>query len=442
MTVTDIQNILLKYKRPLALFVAVVVLLCHCYLGLAQSHVATVYIKYLGENPENGQAANGSVLKPYEITDSYVVGEALKQLGVNDIKASSLAQKITVTPVLSTAEEEKYASWIDQFSSYEETEDDKLNPVYYCIQFESEDGIAFAQDFLGALIQQYRIHYAQKYVGQRMVVAEAESAILNADYFVAAQRLQSRLETNMDYLRTIVNGDKNYRSPSTGYSISDLMDAHAFLLETRLAPVNRYILDLGISKDADTLIASLLHSIDNAQLDSEKNAQKAETQEELMELYAEKNYEYMWEVLDGDEDNSQVRHDAERDHRYATVKTTYDQMMLEYVDYATASRDLLIDKAYNESYLSQFTTVSTTSEALDENLAGIYAQYQQLHDLTVRTLEDYNAFLAARHLMQVSGVQVEEKLPDLLFYAVSGILSAGLGVVCVLFLELKRERKI
>lgn len=442
MTVTDIQNILLKYKRPLALFVAAAVLLCHFYLGIAQTHTATVYIKYLGENAENGQAANGAVLKPYEITDSYVVGEALKQLEINDIKASSLAQKITVTPVLSIAEQEKYASWIDRFSSYEETEDDKLNPVYYCIQFESEDGIQFARDFLGALVQQYRIHYAQKYVGQRMVVAETESAILNADYFTAAQRIQERLESNMDYLRTIVDGDINYRSPKTGYSVSDLIDAYAFLLETRLAPVNRYILDLGISKDADTLIASLRHSIDNAQLDSEKNAQKAETQEQLMALYAEKNYEYMWEVIDGDEDNSQVRHDAERDKRYSTVKTTYDQMMLDYVGYATKSRDLLIDKAYNESYLSQFTTVSATSEALDEELDGIFAEYQQLHNLTVRTLEDYNDFRPARYLMQVSGVQVEETLPDLLYYAVTGILSAGLGVLCVLFLELKREKKI
>ena len=299
MTVTDIQNILWKHKRPLALFVAVVVLLCHFYLGYAQTHTATVYIKYVAENAENGRAANGSVLKPYEITDTYVVGEALKQLGINDIKAASLAQKITVTPVLSMAEQEKYASWIDQFSSYEETEDNKLNPVYYCIQFETDESAQFARDFLGALVQQYSIHYAQKYVGQRMVVAETEAAILNADYFIAAQRLQNRLEANMEYLNTIVDGDKNYRSPSTGYSISDLVDNHAFLLETRLAPVNRYILDLGISKDADTLIAALRHSIDNAQLNSEKNAQKAKTQEDLMELYAEKNYEYMWEVIDG-----------------------------------------------------------------------------------------------------------------------------------------------
>lgn len=442
MTVTDIQNVLLKYKRPLALFVSVVVLLCHFYLGTAQTHTAKVYIKYMGANAENGQAANGSALKPYEITDSYVVGEALKQLGINDIKASSLAQKITVTPVLSRAEQEKYASWIDQFSSYEETEDDKLNPVYYCIQFESEDGIQFARDFLGALVQQYRMYYAQKYVGQRMVVAEAESAILNADYFIAAQRIQERLESNMDYLRTIIDGDTDYRSPKTGYSFNDLAAAHAFLLETRLAPVNRYILDLGISKDADTLIASLRHSIDSAQLDSEKNAQKAESQEQLMALYAEKNYEYMWEVVDGDDDNSQVRHDAERDKRYNTVKTTYDQMMLDYVSYATQSRDRLIDKAYNESYLSQFTTVSATSEALDAELAEIYTEYQQIHDLTVRTLKDYNSFRAARHLMQVSGIQVEETLPDLMYYAVSGILSVGLGVLCVMFLELKREKKI
>ena len=442
MTVTDIQNCLLKYKRPLLLFVAITVLLCHGYLMFAQTHVATVYIKFLGEKAENGQAADGSALKPYEITDSYVVGEALKQLGINDVKASSLAQKITVTPMLSAAEEEKYASWIDQFSSYEETEDNRLNPVYYCIQFESEDGIQFGKDFLGALLQQYRIYYAQKYVGQRMVVTETEDAILNADYFIAAQRLQSRLETNIDYLETIVNGDINYRSPSTGYSISDLIDTYDLLLETSLAPVNRYILDLGISKDADTLIASLRYDIDNAQMDSEKNTQKAETQEELMALYAEKNYDYMWEVIEGDEDNSQVRHDAERDHRYATVKTTYDQMMLDYVGYATTSRDLLIDKAYNESYLSQFTTVSATNEALAENLVEIYAEYQKLHDLTVHTLEDYNEYKSAQHLLQVSGIQVEEKLPDLLFYAVSGILSAGLGVVCVLFLELKREKKI
>ena len=110
--------------------------------------------------------------------------------------------------------------------------------------------------------------------------------------------------------------------------------------------------------------------------------------------------------------------------------------------YASSSRDLLIDRAYNESYLAQFTTASATSEALDGRMDEIYAQYQQLHDLTVRTLEGYNGYLSAQYLMQVSGIMVEEELPDLMYYALSGILSVGLGVVCVLFLELKRAKKI
>ena len=83
-----------------------------------------------------------------------------------------------------------------------------------------------------------------------------------------------------------------------------------------------------------------------------------------------------------------------------------------------------------------------TSDELDKELAEIYDEYQQIHDLTVRTLEDYNAYRSAQYLMQASGIQVEETLPDLLYYAVSGILSVGLGVVCVLFLELKREKMI
>ena len=64
MTVTDIQNALLKYKRPLALFVAIVVLMCHFYLGIEQTHTAAVYIKYVGENAENASGSPGRCPSP------------------------------------------------------------------------------------------------------------------------------------------------------------------------------------------------------------------------------------------------------------------------------------------------------------------------------------------------------------------------------------------
>ena len=64
MSVTDIQKSLLKYKRYLALLVAIVVLLCHVYLEFAQTHTATVYIKYVGENAENASGSPGRCPSP------------------------------------------------------------------------------------------------------------------------------------------------------------------------------------------------------------------------------------------------------------------------------------------------------------------------------------------------------------------------------------------
>ena len=84
---------------------------------------------------------------------------------MQDKNVNALAQRIKVTPVISAAEQEKYASWIDQFSDYENTEENKATPIYYRIEFQSKEGIGFAQEFLNALIQQYRSYYTERYAG-------------------------------------------------------------------------------------------------------------------------------------------------------------------------------------------------------------------------------------------------------------------------------------
>lgn len=438
MNVNDIQTALWRCRKGLILLISFAVMLCHFYLQSSQAHSATVYIRFLGNQAESGIAADGSELNPYEISNPYVVGEALKQLGVTQQKASTIAQDISVTPILSNAEKEKYASWIDQFSSYEESEENKIHATFFCVQFKTEEGDAFARDFLSALVQQYRLYYTKTYAGTVSLVMITEDNFLNADYFDASQRLQTQIESNIDYLATITASDTDYRSPKTGFAISDLIDAHKLLLETRLSSVSRYITDLGVSRDSGTLIASLQSRIDQAQMESDKNAAKATTQDELMSLYVEKNYEYLWNVT-GEDSDSQIREEVERDEHYREIKTTYDQMMLDYVRYAVKSRDLLVDKAYEEFYLSKFTAVSTASTALEEELMEIYQDYAELHTVTEQTLVDYNNFRSAQHISQVSGIQTEETLPDLLYYAVSAIFACCLGVACIILLEYRRR---
>lgn len=441
MTVADIQQWLWKSRKWIAVFVAAALLLCFAYIGFKQTYAAEVYIKYLGEDAEDGLAPNGSVLNPYEIADPFVVSKALEQLGMSDMKAANICRNITVTPVVSIAEEEKYASWVNSFSSYNETEEEKPHAVYYCVQFRTGEGAEFAQNFLGALVRQYRDYYTKTYATTNALVVLEENMLLRGDYFEAVQSLQGRVEDNIDYLDMIVTDDWNYRSPITGYSIRDLIDEHSLFLQTKIAPLGKYVLEHGFSKDANTLTASLKTKIDNAQMDSEKAAQEAGTQLQLMEVYAEKNYEYLWEVS-GEDNSSQVRENAERDDYYNNVKTTYDQMMQDYVDYAAKSKDLLIDKAYNEIYLGSFTASSVNSDYLDSLIPQIYDEYAALHALTEDTLEGYNEYKASRYILQASGVSVKETLPVLLYCAVTLVVALGISMGGVVFVELKRKKVI
>lgn len=438
MIATDILIALWKRKDIIALFVAIALLVCNAYLFVGQDHTASVYIKYMEGNAANGVATNGSKLDPYEITDPYVVSRVLARLGKENANVNAFAQRIKVIPVNSAAEQEKYASWLDEFSDYEKTEENKATPVYYRIEFESKEGVQFAKDFLNVLIQQYRSYYTERYSGLCEVAMIPENLVLNADYHTAVELLKGQMENIVSYLGNIAAGDTDYRSPVTGYSMNDLIDAYNLVIETKVAPTMQYILNTGVSKDVATLVAGLQQSADKAQRDSDENAEKAATQEELMLLYAEKNKEYVAEVIEYEDYENQVYGDVERDKAYLRIMTTYDQMMLDYVSYAVKSGDLLIDKAYINENLEKFGSSNGTGRAPVAEIAEIYEQYAALTQITEETLDGYNAFKSGRVILQASGIRVTENLPELLFYTVSFILAFCLGCGLILIDELRK----
>ena len=439
MIATDILAALWKQKKIIAFFIAVAVLACYLCLFIGQTHTAAVYIKYLEDRAAEGMATNGSKLDPYEITDTYIVGKALAQLGLSDMNVNSVAQRIKVEPVFSSAEEEKYASWIDQFSDYEKNEDKRATPVYYKIEFRSEEGATFAQDFLNALIHQYRSYYTGRYTGFSEVAVVSEALVLNSDYFNAVDILHKQMKATMSSLSSIASGDIDYRSPKTGYSMNDLLDAYRLLIQTKVAPTMQYILDTGVSKNVSTLVASLRQSANAAQRESDKNVDQAVTQKQLMALYAEKNKEYVSTVISPEDYDEQIFGDVERDKAYIRNLTVYDQMMFDYVDYTVKSGDLLIDKAYINKNLSKFG--STSSDGTPEaEIIDLYVSYARLTETTKETLEGYNAVKSGNTLLQASGIQIVETLPELLYYSVSAFLALCAACGLVVVVELKKYR--
>lgn len=441
MIATDIFAALWNRKNIIALFVTVALLLCHLYLLTGQTNTASVYIKFTENNAVNGLATNGTKLDPFELAEPYIVEKALSQIGMAQKNANSIAQRIKVTPVYSSAEQEKYASWIDQFSNYDNTEEGRATPVYYRIDFKSKEGVEFARSFISALIQQYRSYYTERYSGFSEIALVPESVAINSDYFYSVELLHTQIEDNIEYMSNIVSSDVDYRSPKTGYSLSDLIDAYNLLIETKIAPVTQYILDTGVSKDVSTLMAVLQQSSDMSQKDSDENAVKADTQEQMMLLYAEKNKEYVSTVISPDDYDNQVRGDVERDKAYIRNFTTYDQMMLDYVKFAVKSGDLLIDKAYINKNMERFGKPASTTGAPIEEISDIYKQYALLTDITKQTLDGYNAFKSGRVILQVSGIRASETLPELLYYAVSGVLALCVSCGLIVIVELKKNRE-
>ena len=440
MTASDIFASLWKHKGIIALFVAVAILVCHCYIFVGQTYTASVYIKYLEKNAKDGTTASSTTLDPYEITNPYIVTKALEQLGMEDKDVNSISQRIKVTPMISSAEQEKYASWIDSFSDYEKTEEEKATPIYYKIDFKAKEGVQFARAFLIELIHQYRSYYTERYVGFNEVSIVPELVVSSMDYFFSVELLQSQVENMISNLSTIESTDTDYRSPSTGYSFNDLIDAYELLLKTDIAPVTQYILDTGVSKDIYTLTSELQQNSDTAQQESDENREKASTQKETMLLYAEKNKEYLSTVIDLEDYDDQVYGDVERDKAYVRIFTTYDQLMLDYVDYAVKSEDLLIDKDYINANLSKFSNAPSNGVAPVEEITDIYDQYVRLMEITEETLDDYNSFKSGKVVLQVCGIQITETIPELLYYTVSAILAVCLGCGVIVVGEIKKSR--
>ena len=438
MSVSEIQSSLFRYKRPLTILVCLAVLVCAIFLHFKQSYTAQVYIRYDGTQAQKGLAQNNEPLDPYEISDAQVVTKALERMGVTNISSDHIIQSIRVTPVQSLAELEKYEAWIDNFTNYDEDETGKVFPVNYCVSFQTDRGKEFAWNFLSALIEEYRVYYAETYGWHSNIAVLSDDVVQEQDYWKVVQTLRGKLDSVKSALNNIETADLNYRSPRTGWSVRDLTDAFVFLEQTKLAGTEQYILENGVSKDREVLRADLNVKADTAGQGSARSDELAQTKRVLMDKYSERNRDYLWEDS-ADEETIQIREDIEHNGWYNESLTTYDQLMVEFVSYQIDSKNFDADRQTYREQAEQFSNGSDDDGMAAQRLNEICADFEQLFEIAEETLEDYNLFKQSRYIRQLSGIAVNDTMSELIYYAISVVLSLGVGVVAVLFNELKRR---
>lgn len=442
MSVSEFQSYLLKYKKSLAIFVSLSLLLCTIFINVSQSYTAEIYIKYLGDKAVSGLTENGKELNPYEISDAIVVKKALESIGVENTSYNTIRKSISVSPIILSSEEAKYASYIENFSDYDNTEENKAHPVCFSVKFTTSQSSEFARKFLAALIEEYRIYYVEKYAYSNDITLISEDAVMQYDYLETAELLEGKIRDNIGYLNSIITGDNDFRSAQTGYSMSDIANAYDSILKNDLAGVSQIIVENGISRNSDVLKNTLQNQADAAVLNSNMNAEKAATQKELMKTYSKKNKEYVWSTSRAEDDDNQIHSDVERDYVYNSDKSVYDQMILDYVDYSIKSKNLLIDKDIYTKNIGCFSNESVQNPKVEQLLSEICDKYNTIQQLTEKTIDDYNDYKSARYLTTISGIATSENVNRIIYYASTLVLSMGFGVIAIVFLELKRKKKI
>lgn len=440
MSVSEIQNSLLRYRRPLAVLVCIAVVVCALFLNLKQSSTAQVYIRYDGTQASRGLTQNGAKLNPYEINNAQIVTKALERMGMTGVNSDQMMRGITVTPIQSVAELEKYDAWIDNFDNYEEDEADKAFPVHYRISFKTGRGAAFARAFLSALVEEYCDYYAKTYGWYSDVTVLSEDAIQTQDYWNAAQTLSGKIDWMQKTLHNIETelGGANYRSPRTGWSVRDLVEGFAFLAQTKMAGTEQYILEKGVSKDRELLRAELNIKADEAGRDSARSEELAQTKRLLMDKYSERNRDYLWQDS-ADEETIQIREDIERDSHYNEELTTYDQLTMDFVDHRIDSKNFDADSRMYRAQAERFFDGSGNGDTAEQRLREVREDFDRLYAITEETLEGYNAHKQATYISQISGIAVRDTMNEPVYYVTSVVISLGLGVVAVIFIELKRR---
>lgn len=413
-------NIRIKLIYIIVLALILVICATQALLQLTNSISATIRINSLysadGKNPDGS---------PFSIMDLMCddVMECAAQKLDGKLTAEEIRSHLTISDTMSGNSFTRLEE-----SIYNSENENTYFPTEYLITYSTitqqtrEEGFlaqckclldSFSQpshtEILNAVLRSYREYYGQMYLNHDALFEIDWEEVDSMDYYNRFEFLDNTVERLRRFLQ--YRNDRTLSQFNGSYTdlIAELTQGPAQDIESFQA----YVTQNGITNNKDVLLRQF--------------------------VYAEKNHEYVSTIITPEDHDSQIYGDVERDKDYVRDFTTYDQMMFDYVNFATESRDLLIDKAYINASLEHFSAGSSAHSAPIDEIAEIYDQYAYLMDMTAKTLDGYNAFKAGRVVMQVSGIRITETLPDMLYYTLSGIFAVCLGCGLIVVDEVKKS---
>ena len=402
-------------------------------------------------------APDGQPLDLGQITSPYVLQQAIDMTGLSTpITASSLSRNIRIErnmteeskrsmEVAAQMVTDKNASAYNTINSLKQTYENKVI-VSLTNGFTNGDDdkkkIMLRDDELAPLLNNilniYNDYLVLSFADRKLPVNAFEVININKlDYLESLDLARTGLQDLYDYCNKQSEDFKGYRSPATGYSLTDLMELLMSIKSTNVDYLYSYVYSSGLAKDFDTMLASYEFQVRMARNKLNAVQDDITATQNVLDVY--KNDEVYVSMQDSD---------TSRSSRYTT--DYYNELVLQQADNYAKLAELQTTVTDLENKISHLKGkqeaglqegIQGELEAAMESCKGIYQMVNDHMEEVFATAESQtyaqrsaaygksDSFLAAGAKYMIIG-------------AVAGaVLACGLWFMSALIQEMKRGKK-
>lgn len=380
-----------------------------------QSYTASTVIEYTNSEAADGYTPDGSKIDTSEIYGSYIISKVIQNLGIDPSTANmdNIRNSISITSIITDEQQQIFDGKVVQ------GEDATLIATRYMVTFGS--GVDHDKDYprtmLNEILDVYSAWYGETHVNSSRAANGVNDIYSKGyDYIEMMDVIDDSLTTTLGVLDGKVSGDSSFRSSETGYSFSDLFWEYDLLQKIEVPKITAKILAGKITKNRDVLLNKYRNrnndlSIENTASDEEIEKIKGviDSYVEMMSSSGNTNItsEYiLQDIYDNVRDGDSSKTDQ---------TTSYDKLLIRYVEDRTQSTANVIDAAYNDYILDTFSTApeQSSQEEQDEIAAEIQTLVNRINTLYTNmeeTTDEYNEYLGAANISVLSSVGVTEKI--------------------------------
>ena len=421
------NNVLLRIVYYIKKFLGIIILFCilalfllYSFLNSKQNYTATVDIEYTNKEAVNGYAPDGTEIDPTEILSSKNIANVIDDLDLS-VSVDYIRNRITITEIIPEEETEKKEAALKNGDAYE------YKPTQYEISFsvDSSKSKEFASDILNSLLSEYYISYSEAHINKETIPANTKTLLdKNYDYLETVEVMQDSISTIVDYLSTQQTNFPDYRSSKTGYSYTDLYNSYMNIKEEDISSLFSYVLQNKITKDYDVLIRKYNKRINDNELEKLNKETELNELKSLTDSYAVKSKEQIqYQTKSDDEENGIILKDV--DNTKAVDKTTYDNLILQYVDTLEKKRQLDVDINYSKNILNIFgngTDINkTNTKTIDSNIEIEIEKLSNIYKILAISTDELNEVLGAKNIKTISNIVIKNSF-NIKMYMTLGVI--------------------